>query len=367
MLPCVSSPSAMEQAQQELLNNPALCQVLFKNLPHLAASSMAARAFGPDERSTSRELVPAHDRDRPPKQRRQQKDLEQDEEMPPTRLPSPSRRPRRTGRRNGSRPRASQNGLQKSKQEVKPTADLLASIILALLNHEDELTALRYHHGWIFYATVHQANSVVPSLARIQQQWKSDQPQDPPGTPVRHALFLGLLHELHTRAQGFDHVAYDSTNQDKESALISLPGALASRGRHHTDENPAFYWNYMRWDAKQRKVVIDAQRPPLSPKVVSTHLAAMLKLDQEQLTKFRPSRPLRANLTEERPVIAFLLELALTIGDDHEAMHAFRLLANNSVWNLVGVTMRREGLRRSPQMQTLRDQLEALRTGGNEG
>ena len=166
----------MEQAQQELLNNPALCQVLFKNLPHLAASSMAARAFGPDERSTSRELVPAHDRDRPPKQRRQQKDLEQDEEMPPTRLPSPSRRPRRTGRRNGSRPRASQNGLQKSKQEVKPTADLLASIILALLNHEDELTALRYHHGWIFYATVHQANSVVPSLARIQQQWKSDQP-----------------------------------------------------------------------------------------------------------------------------------------------------------------------------------------------
>ena len=123
----------------------------------------------------------------------------------------------------------------------------------------------------------------------------------------------------------------------------------------------------MRWDAKQRKVVIDAQRPPLSPKVVSTHLAAMLKLDQEQLTKFRPSRPLRANLTEERPVIAFLLELALTIGDDHEAMHAFRLLANNSIWNLVGVTMRREGLRRSPQMQTLRDQLEALRTGGNEG
>ena len=120
-------------------------------------------------------------------------------------------------------------------------------------------------------------------------------------------------------------------------------------------------------DAKQRKVVIDTQRPPLSPKVVSTHLAAMLKLDQEQLTKFRPSRPLRANLTEERPVIAFLLELALTIGDDHEAMHAFRLLANNSVWNLVGVTMRREGLRRSPQMQTLRDQLEALRTGGNEG
>ena len=205
------------------------------------------------------------------------------------------------------------------------------------------------------------------SLARIQQQWKSDQPQDTPGKPVRYALFLGLLHELHTRAQGFDHVAYDSTNQDKESALISLPGALASRGRHHTDENPAFYWNYMRWDAKQRKVVIDTQRPPLSPKVVSTHLAAMLKLDQEQLTKFRPSRPLRANLTEERPVIAFLLELALTIGDDHEAMHAFRLLANNSVWNLVGVTMRREGLRRSPQMQTLRDQLEALRTGGNEG
>ena len=289
MLPCVSSLSAMEQAQQELLNNPALCQVLFKNLPHLAASSMAARAFGPDERSTSRELVPAHDRDRPPKQRRQQKDLEQDEEMPPTRLPSPSRRPKRTGRRNGSRPRASRNGPQQSKQEVKPTADLLASIILALLNHEDELTALRYHHGWIFYATVHQANSVVPSLARIQQQWKSDQPQDSPGTPVRHALFIGLLHELHTRAQGFDHVAYDSTNQDKESALISLPGALASRGRHHTDENPAFSWNYMRWDAKQRKVVIDAQRPPLSPKVVSTHLAAMLKLDQEQLTKFRPS------------------------------------------------------------------------------
>ena len=357
----------MEQAQQELLNHPALCQVLFKNLPHLAASSMATRAFGPDERSTSRELVPAHDRERPSKQRRQKKESDKDEDMPPTRLPSSSRKPRRTGRRNGSRQRASRNGVQPSKQEAKPTADLLASIILALLNHEDELTALRHHHGWIFYATVHQTTSVVPPLAKIQQQWKSDRSQESPGTPVRLALFAGLLHELHTRAQSFDHVAYDSTNQDKEAALITLPGALTSRGRHHTDENPAFYWNYMRWDSKKQKTVIDSQRPPLSPKVVTTHLAAMLKLDQDQLTKFRPSRPLRTNLADEKPVIAFLLELALTIGDDHEAMHAFRLLANNSIWNLVGVTMRREGLRRSPQMQSLRDQLEALRTGGNEG
>ena len=122
----------------------------------------------------------------------------------------------------------------------------------------------------------------------------------------------------------------------------------------------------MRWDSKKKTTVIDAQRPPLSPKVVSTHLAAMLKLDQEQLTKFRPSRPLKANLHDEKPVIAFLLELALTIGDDHEATHAFRLLANNSIWHLVGVTMRREGLRRSPQMQALRDQLESLRTRSRE-
>ena len=324
---------------------------------------MAMRATIP-ERSTSRELVPEHDLHRPPKQRRQDKpDSDKDEAMP-TRVPLRPRKSDRSGRRQRSRqPRGPRNGAQTSQQVAKTLMDLIASVILALLNHE---AALRYHHGWIFYATVRQTGSVVPALASIQQKWRSDRAQNIPDTPVRQALFIGLLHELHSRVESFDHMSDESANMDKDTEIVTLASALTIRGRHHTDENPPYYWNYMRWDSKQKKTVVDVKRPPLSPKVVSTQLAAMLKLDQDQLTKLRPSRPLKTNLADEKPVIAFLLELALTIGEDHEAMHAFRLLANNSVWNLIGVTMRREGLRRSPQMQALRDQLDSLRTKSQE-
>ena len=163
-------------------------------------------------------------------------------------------RPSWTGHRNQPPPRVQTSsfpappsystGPQSALQD--PTVQIMGKL---LLRHEEFISHLRKDMGFVMFFRQDKSQSVLPSFMEVARahREKVDQGSTEIKSPLRTLLLNCLLKELLQRTQ-----QVCATEEGRQSLQAA---------QWLTQDNQ---WNYLRWDGKQRKLVPDTRRDPLS-------------------------------------------------------------------------------------------------------
>ncbi|CAE7226352.1 hypothetical protein AK812_SmicGene29269 [Symbiodinium microadriaticum] len=115
-------------------------------------------------------------------------------------------------------------------------------------------------------------------------------------------------------------------------------------------------WTFLRWCHRTKKLVVDDNKPSLSHTELVRQLTFLLEnLRGDIIRKFHSTKGL--DKVEENasnlPSVTFLLGISLRGERAHEIHEVLCKLLGSSAWQLVGVSMKREGLQRAPAAKQL--------------
>ncbi|CAE7274187.1 unnamed protein product, partial [Symbiodinium sp. KB8] len=201
----------------------------------------------------------------------------------------------------------------------------------ALLHHEDQLAAQRMDKDFVLFMRQDYA-SIIPNLHAISTEWHAKKEEGHEGltSSLRTVLLACLVKELLARVQ---NMASTTEGQGKLQAV------------HWLDSNQA--WTFLRWCHKSRKLVLDNNKESLSHTELVRQLTFLLEnLRGDIIHKFHSTKGL--DLVEENtsshPSVTFLLGISLRGEKANEMHEVLCKLLGCSMWQLIGVSMKREGL-----------------------
>ncbi|CAE7409505.1 unnamed protein product [Symbiodinium sp. CCMP2592] len=244
----------------------------------------------------------------------------------------PSKRPRQED----STQKPGNQVLQKQ-QGNRPTGNLMESLKLLarlLVQHEDQLAALRMDKGFVLFARQDQF-SLIPAMYAISKEWNHTRETEPEKlqSPLRTLLLACLIRELMQRIQ---KMVATTEGMDK----LKAASWMTAGGE----------WCFMKFCHRTKKLIPNPAQSAMAHDEVIRLLTFLLTAMQgEIIHKFCSTRPLKQleGSADQKPQAVFLLEISLRGEKAGEVHEAFSRLANLSVWQLIGVSMKRESLQRS--------------------
>ncbi|CAE7519489.1 unnamed protein product, partial [Symbiodinium necroappetens] len=209
-----------------------------------------------------------------------------------------------------------------------------------LLYHEDQLAAQRMDKDFVLFMRQDYA-SIIPNLHAISVEWHAKKEEGAEGltSSLRTLLLACLVKELLARVQ---KLASTQEGQEKLQRTKWM------------DQDQQ--WTFLRWCHKTRKLVVDDNKPSLSHTELVRQLTFLLEnLRGDIIHKFHSTKGL--DKVEENasnlPSVTFLLGISLRGERAHEIHEVLCKLLGSSAWQLVGVSMKREGLQRAPAAKQL--------------
>ncbi|CAE7784182.1 unnamed protein product, partial [Symbiodinium sp. KB8] len=203
-----------------------------------------------------------------------------------------------------------------------------------LIQHEDQLAALRVDKAFVLFARQDQF-SIIPAMYAISQEWHSKREADPDTvqSPLRTLLLACLIKELMQRVQ---KMVATSEGQDK----LKAAGWLSPTGE----------WHFMKYCHKTKKLIPNKEKASMDHSEVIRLLTFLLTAMQGDIIhKFCSTRPLKQlEPTEDhKPQAVFLLEVGLRGEKSWEVHEAFCTLSGLAAWQLIGLSVKRETLQRT--------------------
>ncbi|CAE7338149.1 Pol [Symbiodinium sp. CCMP2592] len=221
---------------------------------------------------------------------------------------------------------------------------LLFTLAKTVLKQQEELQVLRQDTAFVLYLRPGE-NSVLSHLYQTAVRFKTKLESDPQWKlgqfPLRMVLTVALFTELVTR----------------------LNQVLASQDRlkQVTDQgwrNEAG-WRFQRWNPTLRHLEMDTAKDPIPDDQLLDHLATALQcLKHPIVNRFRCKRKMTETMTTQA---TFVMDISMRSQCSTTLWDTMRILQNNAVFQLVGMTYKTEGLGRSPVEQQIRDLLYGQR------
>ena len=242
------------------------------------------------------------------------------------------------GRRGDDKPDRGQDRSRESK-ELRELKEAVRTMGRMLLRVDDQLSILGLDHDFVlFLQTPASGNefSIVDKLYAAAKEWKDKKEADPSSLtqPLRNLLLFCLFAALKAQLQRME-TEVDLVEKAQKMGLV---------------ENQTYL--FLQWDGKQRKHVKAAQ-PPLEHKEAVEMLGTL-----EQLTasanvvgRFHANRKLTSQMSSD--IVPFSLTIQNRTQESHSMFRLLHRLSRNSMWHLVGATLRPSKLGRGPAAQAL--------------
>ena len=228
-------------------------------------------------------------------------------------------------------------------------AHLLRVVAQLVLNHERSLNNLFKQDCFVLYASA-DPQGAIPLLQDLAQQWKSQQTTPP--TPqasqqwqtMRTFLLAGLMKELNCRAKQLSN----SKAGEKLWDTALQKGTLCAAGG----------WNYQKWSPDQQTLV-PAQKASLP-------MPRMLKLldTVDELLQHNSHVVRFHSLKAQGPVIPWCLQVTMR---DPELWTLLGSITHNTVWSLMGMTVKQHNQQMSKPAQLLAETLQKQGLGKGPG
>ena len=214
-----------------------------------------------------------------------------------------------------------------------PLMEIVAKI---LLRHEESINVIRQNTGFmLWFMTPKDPRSILPLLLKASVAWKQSRDNGTDSALNRTSFRVVLMQCLVKALQ--DQLC-------KEDQL-----------KHAQDQNwltANREWTFQIWDVKAKMLKVDGTRSPIPHNEMLTKLQTLMQTvtAPEVVHRFRSTRPLRENM--EGNVLPFLLDLGLTSPPAMDAQKTLRELTESSVFQVIGVQIRKQTLQRS-QLATM--------------
>ncbi|CAE7238605.1 unnamed protein product, partial [Symbiodinium sp. CCMP2592] len=218
----------------------------------------------------------------------------------------------------------------------------LRAIIKLMLQHEDMLAAQRVDKVFILFVRQDYA-SIIPNLHSISQQFHQktqDSSGDPQITsPLRTLLMACLIRENLARIQ---KMVSTSEGQGK----LQAAGWMNDKGD----------WTFLKFCHKTRKLVQDTSRTCMShQEIVRQYTFLLENMKGEIVQQFNSTQSLKVleAQTGPKPQATFILQISLRGERANEMHETMCTLLGSATWQLVGVSLKRGTLKRSPLAEQL--------------
>ncbi|OLQ01285.1 hypothetical protein AK812_SmicGene15967 [Symbiodinium microadriaticum] len=233
----------------------------------------------------------------------------------------------------GHRPRGGPKG-DKTQSLVKAMARLV-------LRQETNLQVLKQNSAWDVYLQPGQQGP-LPMLFRASEAYRSEAKSKWMDCPLRAQLLHTLFQTVLTCIQNIkDSAAQTQAAQQR--------GWLTPEGR----------WVYQQWDPQAQALIVDGNRPPLENQELLTLLRAMAQavLRKDVVHRFNATHQLAA---DPRGTTRFMLEIGLRADGVMDVWKGLEALQGLAALQIVGMQLRRDGLRRSNLAEDLQRMLGDL-------
>ena len=234
-----------------------------------------------------------------------------------TEQPQKRPRPEHTGRSQGRRrpfgPQGGSNTYQ-AQAPMDPTLRLMSKLIL---KHEATLPGVRFRQD---------EHSLLPNLMQVSKEWHDKRAAGDMSltSPLKTVLMGCLLQELLARLQ---RVASTEQGQDslRKAKWINESGS----------------WNYLKWSQRERRLILDENREPLSHAEATRTLSTLhTQMSGAIIQHFQSTQPLWRLSEQGHQQATFELEIALRGAAAEETWTLFRSLCGSAVTNLAGFSMK---------------------------
>ncbi|CAE6934633.1 Pol [Symbiodinium natans] len=237
----------------------------------------------------------------------------------------------------------------KQQPPMDPQSRAMAKL---MLQHEEMLAAQRVDKVFIMFMRQDYA-SIIPNLHSISEQWHKRR-QDNSSTselqsPLRTLLMACLIKEILARIQ---KMASTSEGQGK----LKAAGWMNETGG----------WTFLRYCHRSKKMVLDASRESMSHQEIVRQYTFLLEhMKGEIVQKFNSTQSLKsleANASSKPPA-TFVLEISLRGEKANEMHETMCTLIGSSAWQLVGISLKRGTLKKSPLAEQLAQWVYGLSKG----
>ncbi|CAE7507218.1 unnamed protein product, partial [Symbiodinium necroappetens] len=233
----------------------------------------------------------------------------------------------------GHRPRGGPKG-DKQQSLVKAMARLV-------LRQETNLQVLKQNSAWDVYLQP-GPQGPLPMLFRASETYRSEAKSRRMDCPLRAQLLHTLFQTVLTCIQNIkDSAAQTQAAQQR--------GWLTPEGR----------WVYQQWDPQAQALIVDGNCPPLENQELLTLLHAMAQavLRKDVVHRFNATHQLAA---DPRGTTRFMLEIGLRADGVMDVWKGLEALQGLAALQIVGMQLRRDGLRRSNLAEDIQRMLGEL-------
>ena len=209
-----------------------------------------------------------------------------------------------------------------------------------IIRQETQLQVLKQNSAWTLYLKPGPSGPVA-LLYKTAERYKEESKTKFMDTPVRAVL-------LHTLFQAFLGSLQDISSSQEKQKVLQEKGWLNQDG----------LWNYQKWDGDQQALVVDEARPPVNHQDLIGKVGqfAEIVLNKDVIHRFNATHSLSVNKTGTS---TFLLEVGLRAQGVELAWAILELISGLSALQVIGMQVRREGLRRGGLANDLQKLLNA--------
>lgn len=223
-----------------------------------------------------------------------------------------------------------------------PALKMLTTMAQLLIRHDQELQGLRRMDQYILFLNP-EPTGALHLLLHETVQWKEkveklEESSMSQMMPLRQHLMIALLTTMRTR------LAKIMQSQETEQIYITS----VEKGLILADRSFPFH----RWDQKSQMLILD-KKTPVSAKKMDQHLEELVEMmqDRELVVRFHA---LRAPDLKAEQVVPWRLQINMRSDRAYDLLYQ---LAHNSIWMVVGATMKQHTLHQTPMATALQSMM----------
>ena len=242
--------------------------------------------------------------------------------------------PRGGGTGGRRQPRSGNSGSGQDGQGQAGT-EVLKLVARTLVHQNEALMALRQSTGWIWWLRIPEP-SPIPAMTTAAQKWREEivkKDSKLKDRPLPQVLFWTMMSFIKETVEKMG---------EEEIKTAKTSGWMTTDGQ----------WVYQRWNPETKCLEQDSTRAALKPEELSLLLTDIIRLThRETLSRFKPLRTLEENLQGQS--VPVLMDVGLRCPEATTLFENLTRLQGNSSLQTSGVSFRREGFRKPPNLVKL--------------
>ena len=208
---------------------------------------------------------------------------------------------------------------------------VVRALARAVIRQDTQLQIMKQDTSWVFFMS---PEGPLPLLCQVATKWKEQASQHLVKSPLRATLLSCLFTSLSTFLETIQ-------KSKQEQAQVENRGWLRNG-----------LWVYQRWNKEAQCLQIDEGREGLSQAQLITDLQGLstLIMREGMINRFHATKPV---VPQPEGQTVFLLEVSLRCQDFAQVWQALEKLSGLAALQVIGLQIRKEGLRKSPMMDNI--------------